>query len=372
MIICLSISQRTKDELDTLLKVGEFRDYSEAAAVAIANQLLLQSHGGTSVKADRLEASMSARSGEGENGKGPDARNSNSSRVPEFFSYLGTEVAPPQLAEAPSDSFAHGQAVTVDQWIFGQHNKLLPVKATCRAMARLIHTNAGRALGLAKTASEIASQAVKLGDYLRHLDQISNVHRDDALSFAFPNSESPNGDKSRLRYANQFVVSATKQGTLSGLPVELKLINRDLSNNSQVSLTEAGWLFAALQNPILDEGRDGRHSKFSVEEIEFLLDHIRQHVPAEAFAFKVALEAIAQGAHAPEKLDDALAAYLPQRPDKPFTRAFLTTQRAGVVSRMIELGLIRRVRDGINVSYIGNASTFEFSPNSLQKVVQTR
>src|SRR5258708_2985580 len=369
MMICISISQRTKDELDRLLQVGGFRDYAEAAAVAIANQLLLK----TKVDVCLRDNGQEERPSPGLEEKKGDAhclRNLNASRIPEPFSFFSPEVEPPQFAELPNDSFAPAQDITVDQWIFGQHNKLLPVKATCRAMAHLICANTGKALGVARTASEIASQAVKLGDYLRQVDQTSRVHRDDALSFAFPNSESPNGDKSRLRYANQFVVTATKQGTLSGLPVELKLINRDQSDG--VSLTRAGWLFAALRNPILDECGDGRQSRFSGEEIEFLLAHIRQHVPAQAFAFKIILEAIGQGAIKPETLDDALEAYVPQRPDKPFTRAFITTQRAGVVSRMIELGLIRRLRDGINVSYIPNASTFEFSPNPLQKAVQTR
>src|SRR5262249_38290471 len=119
----------------------------------------------------------------------------------------------------------------------------------------------------------------------------------------------------------------------------------------QILLTEAGWHFAAMSNPILDDGRDGRQAKFSDEEVEFLVGHIRDRVPAEAFAYKLIFEAIENGARTPEKLDDALEEYLPKRKDKPFTRAFLTTQRAGVVSRMIDLGLLQRVRDGINVTY---------------------
>ncbi len=44
MIICIDVSQRTKDQLETLLEAGSYRDYSEAVAVAIANQVLLHSH----------------------------------------------------------------------------------------------------------------------------------------------------------------------------------------------------------------------------------------------------------------------------------------------------------------------------------------
>src|SRR5215467_11652641 len=41
MIICIELSPRTKSQLDSLLEVGQYADYSEAIAVAIANQLVL-------------------------------------------------------------------------------------------------------------------------------------------------------------------------------------------------------------------------------------------------------------------------------------------------------------------------------------------
>jgi predicted transcriptional regulator len=72
------------------------------------------------------------------------------------------------------------------------------------------------------------------------------------------------------------------------------------------------------------------------------------------------MEALSAGATSPEKLDDALEEFLPKRKDKPFTRAFLTTQRAGVVSRLVDLGLIQRVREGTNVTYKMTDKGLEF------------
>lgn len=370
MIICIDISQRTKDELDRLLAAGDYRDYSEAVSVAVANQLLLQSHSveNTSKAATPAIITTPQPSPREESHRVSSAESQETPVVPALFSYPGSGKNAQNLAAYPEDAFVVGQDVPVDQWIFGQHNKLLPVKATCRALARLMSVESEGNLTFAKTASAIASEAVKLGDYLRHLDEVSGVHRDDALSFAFPYTDSPNGDKSRLRYANQFVASFTKQGSLTGLPIELKLAHRDQSRTPRILLTEAGWHFAEMRNPILDEGKNGRQSKFSIEEIEFLLAHIRSRVPAEAFAYKVVLEAISQGAKTPDKLDDALEEYVPKRDEKPFTRAFLTTQRAGVVSRMIDLGLVQRIRDGINVTYAAT-KTLESSPNPLRQVV---
>ena len=49
-----------------------------------------------------------------------------------------------------------------------------------------------------------------------------------------------------------------------------------------------------------------------------------------------------------------------ERQEKPFTRAFLTTQRAGVISRMSDLGLVQRLREGIKVKYVLSARGSEF------------
>lgn len=353
MIICLNVSQRTKDELERLLEAGEYRDYSEAIAVAVKNQLLLHDHApNASVQAAMPEVIVA------KNQHGPEKKVFEAPQtpteplgVPAIFSSSAGISRPERFAPYPNDAFAVGQEVPVDRWIFGQHNKLLPIKATCRALAKLTGTAQYTSLSLSKTASEIASEAVKLGDYLRHIDNVSGVHRDDALSFAFPYSDSPNSDKSRLRFANQFVASFTRQGTITGLPIELKLVNRDHSRAPHLLLTEAGWRFAELRNPILDDLKDARGPKFTNDENDFLLGHIRSRVPAEAFAYQAVLGAISSGANTPDKLDDALEEHLSKRAEKPFTRAFLTTQRAGVISRMIDLGLIQRMRDGLNVTY---------------------
>lgn len=425
MIICIEFSKRSKDELDRLLEVGKYRDYSEVVALAVANQLLLhkQADNGPNVQPSLASIQGSdATSGERDQKdqktsthqryefaapltereaqllmtligyrKGSTVITDSSGNVvgcvanPEDFKDFlharkdsvhsvpsvfrlpsGSEL---KVAALPGDDFAIGHDVPVDRWIFGQHNKLLPVKASCRALANILLRDAAsreNGVSLERAASEIAGEAVKLGNYLRELDSTADVQRDDAFSFAFPYSDSRNGDKSRLRYANQFVGSLSKQGVLTGLPVELKLVNAD-SRSARLMLTEAGWKWAQLGNPILDGIAEPGLKKFTDDEVAFLIEHIRKHVPAEDFAYRLVLASISSGANTPEKLDDALEEFLPKRDEKPFTRAFLTTQRAGVVSRMIDLGLLQRVRDGIKASYIATTRSSEFSPKTTYK-----
>src|SRR5207302_259862 len=134
-------------------------------------------------------------------------------------------------------------------WIFGQHNKLLPVKASCRALANLLRESPNGLIA-EDAARIVANYAAELGVFLHTIDEKHNRVRDDMLSVAFPGRSDP--DKGRIRYANQFVVGVTKAGEITGLLVDHGLVNKIEPSKMQVSLTEAGWTFALLRNPVLD------------------------------------------------------------------------------------------------------------------------
>jgi hypothetical protein len=368
MIVCVDISQRTKDQLDRLLDIGEYRDYSEAVAVAISNQLLFQQNSSAKSAAAIQPEIPAPRAKTAE----LETENEPNRTIPRLFAHFSADPQQVKLVSFEEPRPGPNGEFSIDQWIFGQHNKLLPVKATCRALANLLLKDAGWHAGIpiTKAASEIASAAVKLGDYLRTVDSALDVNRDEAFAFAFPYSDSPNGDKARLRYANQFVANLSKQGVLTGLPVELKFVHSAAPQTSKLLLTEPGFVFAQMPSPVLDgDAKRPPTRKFSDEESTFLLNHICTRVPEEAFAYTAVAKAITAGANTPEKLDASLARYLPDRPDKPFTAAFLTTQRAGAVSRMIDLGLLQRVRDGVNVSYTLTNKGFEFTTNPLRQAI---
>jgi DNA-binding HxlR family transcriptional regulator len=74
-------------------------------------------------------------------------------------------------------------------------------------------------------------------------------------------------------------------------------------------------------------------------------------VPAEAFAFRTLIQAIAEGAITPDKLDEALRVHVPTETNRSLSPSFLTSQRSGALSRMADLGLIARKRKGVRVSY---------------------
>lgn len=371
MIICFDVDRKTKDIMDEIVRNGAYRDYSELLSVSIANQLLLNSVQATepktaSVPCNSIPPSTEAKTERLRPAETVRAAISNASeikesRIPKIFSIDGGDSAGIELAPLPNDAFVAGMEITADRWIFGQHNKLLPVKANVRALLNLLRTATELpGVELEEAARQIANEASRLGEVLRRSDTNSRRSRDESISLAFPSSEPSNSDKSRLRYASQFVGSVSKAGGMTGLLIDLKLVNIDRHKPPRIRLTEPGLRFAELYNPILDAEEPDQQQRFSPKEIDFMLRHIQGHLPVEQFAFSATLNAIADGSNTPELLDAALQKYLPDRKDKPFTLAFLTTQRAGVISRMADLGLVTRARNGSNVTYVATERANQF------------
>lgn len=354
IVICVNLSERSKAELDQLVEQGSYRDYSEAVAVAVSNQLTLhgraKSGGAFVISSDQTPtdppSDVEAQRSDAASQLQPLAR-----AVPPGFSLAVALRCQSEPAPPPDDVFSKGSTVAVDRWFFGQHNKLLPAKATARALAVLL---AERPMGIpiADAAPRVAKDAALLGDYLRYLDSQSGALREEALATAFPTT-GDDSDRSRLRYANQFIGNLNTQSQLSGLLVDLKVVNYLRGKQPLLLLTEAGLKFAKLANPILDDAthsNGGSHSRFSSEEIGFLLRHIRDHVPVEDFAFRTILTALKRGNNTPNKLDAELKAAMP-RGKRSISDAFVTTQRSGVISRMSDLDMVLRRRDGIRVTY---------------------
>ena len=369
MIICFSCSPKTKKQLDHLLTTQQYGDYADAISSAIENLVAIQAElgqgGHVIIREDsaptehQAEVDFNLREKKqpaitqarplhrDEQGADP----VHFAKVPDFFSLDGYDGYPAECtANLPFDVWMSGETVPLHRWTLGQYNRLLPVKTGCRGLARLLHDDP-TGVTLPEGPSRLAVAATELGDYLSYIDGLREHSRDEALATAFPTSGGSVA-KSRTRFANQFVTSVNSKGQLSGLSIDLKLINWASGSNKRLQLTEAGWQFALMKNPVLDQAIEDTIQRFSNEESEFLLDHIARHVPAEDFAYSVVLQAIQDGANTPEALDEALNCYAPNDKDRELSNSFLASQRSGAVSRMTDLGLVERQRTGVRVRYV--------------------
>lgn len=374
MIVCIYCSTEMKTKMDALLSKDHYKDYSELVAMAVENLWVLErevaekgvlviGEGSSSAVMPsasspietaravivRKAAPKSSRQNEAISGLLVPAMVDNNVRIPDLFLAEGLDGVSCNTVDVLQNDDSQ-QTFTLDRWLFGQYNKLLPVKANCRALMHLI---AGSKYGepLDTTADRIAEAAAQLGDYLADYDRRYGIGRDDTLATAFPRS-GPDTKKSRARYANQFVGSVNSQNTLSGLLWDYRLASLASENGPFLLPTKQAIHLARLMNPILDGCQIEPTQKFSPEEIAFFLDHVRSFVPVEAFAFRTLIHAIADGADTPDRLEEALRPLFPTDSNRSLSPSFLTSQRSGALSRMADLGLIARQRKGVRVLYI--------------------
>ena len=106
-------------------------------------------------------------------------------------------------------------------------------------------------------------------------------------------------------------------------------------------------------------------------EVSFLLAHIKNHVPEEAAAYFSIIDAVQAGANNPDEVDKFLCDRFNLRitvkteTENDITQTFLTTQRTGAISRMVDLGLITRQKEGLRVVYSTTDSARKFR-NSVE------
>ena len=126
--------------------------------------------------------------------------------------------APSVLALAGSQAQTIG-SLTIDLWPWGQFNRLLPLKVTCRALLRIQTDDDGTRVELQEATKDIARAGQELADHLRAIDDASQHERDELLATGFPaESSAPNSEKSLRRFRDQFVGSIDSLGALHGLP----------------------------------------------------------------------------------------------------------------------------------------------------------
>jgi hypothetical protein len=359
-----------KERVDALVRAGLYTDFSSFVVAALENQLLLEEAHATTPRpaeppqrrAESVEARAAPQEIEYERlhefrpgiiraapmalpSSGPDI-------TLETGGFRGLELLPlaaeppfplPQAsaADQPPD-----QPVSIDKWVWGQYNRLLPAKVSMRALAVMVAA-AGDARPLADAAPQIAELALRFGAYLRELDDRFQTHRDDALATAFPRHL-----PGRLRFQNHFVGHAVEHRA-GGLLADYRFIEaRPRKGHLWVLPTAAGWHFARLPNPLFNgPPPSSPPARFSDEEIHFLLDHIRRFVPVEVFAVRAVLSLIEQDRKTPDALTEGLARYLPEGSNPAALRDVLSTQRTGVLARAADLGLVRRLRDARFITY---------------------
>lgn len=258
-----------------------------------------------------------------------------------------------QVVQPPSfeDLNISGVESERDLWLWGQVNRILPLKFCLRVLAQNLPTDANviEYWGLSK---QLCLEAREIGTALGRKDRELAKSRGEGLAAAFPTGE--DADKANERFRNLFLGALRSDGKPSGALPQLKFISLVKDGDAiGVGLTRSGLQFAELESPVLDRGDFS--SALSDEEAAYYLGHILGAVPGEVQAFKIILSAISTGKTRREDLNAAIANLY-----KDWSEPLVNTQRTGAMSRMFELGLISKVKTGVAVNYGLTARGEEF------------
>ena len=223
-----------------------------------------------------------------------------------------------------------------DTIIWGQYNKFFPIKFGLRFLCYKLSNSKESTINLNEFQIECSKKASYMKEILESIDKKENRKRGEKFSAGLPD----NNEKSQYRYISHFLGFRTSKGDpVGGIPT----LGFAEFSNSNVGITRYGLEFAKIENPIMDISTNS-DALMSKEEQEYLLHHIKQHLPQEAKIIKLVLKSISEKKNTPDSINIELSKF-----EGIGEKA--NTIRTGILARSHDLGLIERENIGIHSFY---------------------
>lgn len=366
MLLYIRIEDTLKKRADELVSRGLYPDFNTVATVALQNLLVAEEE--VAQRPGQIAAPVVTQPATSTAPASATTVPSSKVELSKAVQWNSSVTVPEKLIiPFPADLFGADQTVPVEKWVFGQQNRVLPAKINARLFITLI-AERGSEVELFEAANEISTRAAQVFEFLSGLDRRFGHGKDDLLSTGFPE---PGSDKAISRYANHFAAYESTQGNLTGMLIQWRLVGvKRVKNKTYLLPTQACIDFATLANPLLDQPVNQKpNEKFSAEEITWAIDHIRKHVPVEASAFATILRGLREGFTTPDGIDGFVREHAREKTD--VSPAFISTQRSGAFSRMADLNLVKRQREGTKVMYeitkLGNKWLNDQTGKNLKK-----
>ncbi len=335
----IDITQNQSDNIQKLIADGRYRDFNQFVCTAIDNQLHIETEEIGGHKIENLGSKI------------------NVYKPEELFEIdksisIKTINIDVQGVAMPDFKNLSGSAYEIeekDSWLWGQVNKIFPVKIGLRIL--LAMQGAEKNITLEEYSKKATHIAASYGTGIRLYEDRKKRPRDLRISAGLPSEDA---FKSKLRYKGQFLAYVRKDGLMEGAMSFLKFINLykdEESGQMCIYLTGAGVKFAQISNPVIDKGEFDK--SLSKEEIAFYLEHIAENVIGEYQAIKWMLEKLEEGISDRTLINREMKKIFSQLWGGA-SDAVINTQRAGLMSRMYELKLYDKEKDANKVAYLIN------------------
>ena len=330
----LDINQQLEQKIDGIIKTKGFRDFHHFVTVALENQVALET-GNLTIQGDS-------------NALNPQISQINKSVPSRNVSLKPTWRDNEELLRMPNQETRLSYLSlpeNTNNILWGQYYRFLPIKVGVRVLLNMYNDHFPEIRDFTEIVTKVA---LSFKYQLAKLDRSDRRSFGELLSASFPTHD----EKSVKRFVNQYMLYLrTSDMALLGMMPELKLINVVSDENMvvRIGLTKFGTQFALLQNPAIDLNKP---KSLSDEEIDFLINHIADNIPAEFEHMTIALKAIKDGKKTRNELNFILKEYyLNYHKGTQWSDAVVNTMRSGLIGRLNELGLVRRQKFGKNVRY---------------------
>ena len=345
----VDVGQHQADRIAELVNEGKYQSVAQFILAAIENQIYIEGSPDVKLTYENKEDGFSSTVA----GKYETKFNTQENDIISVKNIKGG----PQIVPAPKFSDLVASTYNMEEercWLWGQSNKIFPVKIGLRVLYKLLGSE--QWIDLDDYREKAALIASSFGTKIRLYEKRNHRTRDERISAGLPMEKE---FKSIHRYKNHFLAYMRKDEKLDGPMPFLKFVNLKKTERGRVviGLTEYGASFARIENPIVDAG--SFEKSFGDKEIEFYLEHITKNVRGECFAFKWVLTRVRDGISNGDSLNKSLSEEMKSF-WKGVTPAVVNTQRAGLMARMFELGLLNKKKQGVAVTYVVSKSGQKF------------
>jgi len=357
--LLVELSERQFRQIQRLLDDGRYESVASFVSAAVENQLLLETDTSTFKSNTMVGFDLSVSAWDGGAGRHPRAGRLEAVGMPSWWTELRQAVnAPVDSVELTDDLYEQCDVFPItagpNDMLPGLISRLLPVKFAARVLYSGLAALGQPTIRLETFLDRAGQYALWTGDWLAKQDELLGRRREEAISTGFPRS-SRDAAKSVERYRSLFLASIrSKEQKADGALLSLKLaVLKKRGAELHICLTDAGSEFARMFNPVID-GEQPAQEALSLDERRFIIRHVRHWVPGEYRATRLVLDALGQGVVERNALNRLLAKVWPDwSPDQ------VNSWRSGLLSRMSELGLLERNREGRALEYRVSESATE-------------
>jgi hypothetical protein len=358
------VAQRIKRQIDA--SIG-YESIDEFISRAITNQLVLEESGHPTVlnkEMEPIQADRVAEKGAQDNKK--TARN----KLKEPSTKVTINTAPrdlrKELLKPPTSDIKcvlpyPNPDCDRKQPLFGIYNRIAPVKLSLRVLANIVTNKKEAWVSIEEVSALLAEEAPIVRAILEKSDIEGSRKRGDTFASAFPKADR----RSIQRFTSLYLGYLSKEGDIPrGLLIELELANISKGEKGvQIGITQKGLDLMKLSSPIIDDvllGGAKPDRALSKEEASFVTKLFGSVRPGELCFLRFMVKEISEGRDTPKQLRPAVSQYL-QSAEYPgnMSDSVIETLRAGAISRLRELDIIRITTDGVFSTYSVNPDTIK-------------